>query len=198
MALLFKNVTANTTAVTLNVNGLGAKPVVKSGGTALAAGNLKAGGVYTVRYDGTSFILQGEGGSGTATSGDILAGKTASTDSGDVTGTMADRGAMTINAGTTNQTIPAGYHNGSGIVVGDPDLIAANILNTANIFNVQGTAIAKTTEKKIYTGTVVLNYTDSVTHYFSITGLPSLCQKVFFFMDGSNSGGGREDYTITV
>ncbi len=62
MSLRFKNTTANTGAVTLNINGLGAKPIVKNGGTALSSGNLKAGGVYTVAYDDTNFILQGEGG----------------------------------------------------------------------------------------------------------------------------------------
>ncbi|MNI16974.1 hypothetical protein D3C73_703270 [compost metagenome] len=35
----------------------------------------------------------------------------------------------------------AGYYSG-GTVLGDPDLIAANILNTANIFGVQGSVIA--------------------------------------------------------
>ncbi|MER2126280.1 hypothetical protein [Solibacillus sp.] len=62
ITLRFKNTTANTGAVTLNVNGLGAKPIVKNGGVALSAGNLKASGIYTVCYDGANFILQGEGG----------------------------------------------------------------------------------------------------------------------------------------
>ena len=56
--LRFKNTTANTGAVTLNVNGLGAKPIVKNGGVALSAGDLKASGVYTVVYDGSNFIVQ--------------------------------------------------------------------------------------------------------------------------------------------
>lgn len=64
VSLRFKNTTANTGPVTLNANGLGAKPIVKNGGIALSSGNLKAGGVYSVLYDGTSFILQGEGGYG--------------------------------------------------------------------------------------------------------------------------------------
>ncbi len=62
MALSFKNTTQNTGAVTINVNGLGAKSVLKSNGLALASGNLKANSVYTIRYNGTNFILQGEGG----------------------------------------------------------------------------------------------------------------------------------------
>lgn len=54
---------ANTGASTVNINGLGAKAIKKSNGSAVSAGNLKAGSIYTLAYDGTSFILQGEGGS---------------------------------------------------------------------------------------------------------------------------------------
>ncbi|GED62715.1 hypothetical protein ACQKEY_19185 [Lysinibacillus fusiformis] len=60
--LRFKNTIANTGATTLNVNGLGAKPLRKNGGIALSAGNLKAGGIYSVTYDGASFLLADEGG----------------------------------------------------------------------------------------------------------------------------------------
>lgn len=48
---------ANTGAVTLNVNGLGAKTVTKRGATALAAGDIAAGSVVTVTYDGTQFQM---------------------------------------------------------------------------------------------------------------------------------------------
>ena len=53
---------ANTGASTINVNGLGAKSIRDSKGVALTAGKLVLNGVYTLRYDGTNFILQGEGG----------------------------------------------------------------------------------------------------------------------------------------
>ena len=59
LGVTFKNTVANTGAVTLNVNGMGSKSIVKNGGAVLANGDLKSGGVYTVRYDGTSFVLQG-------------------------------------------------------------------------------------------------------------------------------------------
>lgn len=90
LGISFTNLTQNTGAVTLNVNGLGTKPILKSNGSALTSGNLKAGSVYTVRYSGTSFTLQGEGGEyGTAVAGDVLGGKTIGTDGGLVTGTLA-------------------------------------------------------------------------------------------------------------
>lgn len=129
---------SNTGASTLNVSGLGAKPIVKAGGSALTSGNLKASGVYTLVYDGTSFQLQGEGGSGNATASDLLSGKTASTDAGNIVGTLAltgdaiagnvlsaktfysnnpstkltgtipSKATATITPGTTNQTIASG------------------------------------------------------------------------------------------
>jgi hypothetical protein len=129
---------ANTGASTVDVNGLGAKAIKNGKGNDVATGNLKAGVIYTLAYDGTSFILQGEGGSGTATAPDVLAGKTATTDVGDIIGTMVDRGAMTITPGTTDQVIPAGKHNGSGKVVGDADLIASNIKSGATVFGIVG------------------------------------------------------------
>lgn len=50
---------ASTGAPTLNPDGLGAKSVLKASGN---AASFKANGVYTLVYDGTAFILQGEGG----------------------------------------------------------------------------------------------------------------------------------------
>lgn len=48
---------ANTTAVTLNINGLGAKAVTKSGTNALAGGEIPSGSIVEVVYDGTQFQL---------------------------------------------------------------------------------------------------------------------------------------------
>lgn len=49
--------TTNTGATTINVNGLGAK-AIQSNGAALVAGQLVAGQVYSLVYDGTNFQLQ--------------------------------------------------------------------------------------------------------------------------------------------
>ncbi|MDF2907484.1 MAG: hypothetical protein K0R34_2805 [Herbinix sp.] len=105
---------ASTGASTLNINELGAKAIKKpSGNDAL---NLSAG-LYTLRYDGTNFILQGEGASGDATASDLLLGKKATTDAGEITGTMPDNGpgsAVTVELNNQNQeyTILAGKHSG--------------------------------------------------------------------------------------
>lgn len=45
----------NTGAVTININSLGAQSIVKNGTTALAAGDLVAGEICVIEYDGTNF-----------------------------------------------------------------------------------------------------------------------------------------------
>lgn len=86
MAVCVKINADSTGATTLNWGGQGAKSIKKANGNAVT--NLKANGIYTLRYDGTNFILQGEGGSGNATASDLLSGKTASVDAGDIIGTL--------------------------------------------------------------------------------------------------------------
>ncbi|PKM75269.1 MAG: hypothetical protein CVU92_02345 [Firmicutes bacterium HGW-Firmicutes-17] len=166
MAVSVKFNLDSTAASTLNWCGQGAKPIKKANGTNVT--NLKATGIYTLRYDGTNFILQGEGASGNATASDLISGKTATVDAGEITGTLAltgtavaadilatktayntnpktqvtgtmvNNGAVTITPSTVQQTITGGHHNGSGYVVGDADLIADNIKKNINIFGVVG------------------------------------------------------------
>lgn len=54
----FKAATANTGGATLNVNGLGAKAIVRGVNTTLADGDIAANMLCTVMYDGTNFVLQ--------------------------------------------------------------------------------------------------------------------------------------------
>lgn len=58
MVVYFKANTANTGAATINVNGLGAKTIVKNLNTALADNDILAGQFCTLIYDGTNFVLQ--------------------------------------------------------------------------------------------------------------------------------------------
>lgn len=54
----FKATNANTTTSTLNINSLGAKTIFKEGGAvALASGDIAAGMMVVVEYDGTNFIM---------------------------------------------------------------------------------------------------------------------------------------------
>lgn len=49
---------ANTTNVTVNVSGLGAKAITKNGTTALVAADIPSGMMVEITYDGTRFILE--------------------------------------------------------------------------------------------------------------------------------------------
>ena len=61
---------ANTGASTININALGAISIVKNGSTALASGDIAAGQIYAIGYDGTNFQILSKiasGGSGDVT-----------------------------------------------------------------------------------------------------------------------------------
>ena len=75
-----------------------------------------------------------------ATANDMLNGKTAYVDGQKITGNIPNQGAQTITPGTTNQTIAAGkYLTGAQTIVGDSNLVAANIAEGVSIFGVTGT-----------------------------------------------------------
>jgi hypothetical protein len=56
-AYVVKFTNANTGAATLNVNGLGAQGIVKGASTPLVSGDISAGRVCLLVYDGTNFLL---------------------------------------------------------------------------------------------------------------------------------------------
>lgn len=58
MVVYFKANTANTGTATINVNGLGAKTIVKGVNTTLDNGDISANQLSTLIYDGTNFVLQ--------------------------------------------------------------------------------------------------------------------------------------------
>ncbi|REK68008.1 MAG: hypothetical protein C6P35_03295 [Cohnella sp.] len=138
MRVTVKIHTANTGAATLNVNGLGAKSIKKANGNDVAAGNLKASGVYTLVYDGSAFTLQGEGGSGDAQPSDVLSGKKFTNDNGEQTGTMPNNGTLNFTPGASAQSIPAGYTSG-GTVAAVSNLSAGNIKAGVTVGGVAGT-----------------------------------------------------------
>lgn len=116
----------STGASTINVNGLGAKAIKKSNGNDVT--NIKNGGIYSLRYNASTgnFILQGEGSSGNATASDLLSGKTASTDAGDIIGTMPNKGVFNLGLGVS---VPPGYYSG-GITA---DGKKSAVFNPANV-----------------------------------------------------------------
>lgn len=100
----------NTGAVTLNVNGLGAKAVTKSGSSPLEVGDIAAGAAIQVTYDGTQFqLVSGAGGGGAKAGGVFYENSTTLTSNYTLTtgknAMMA--GPLTVNSGVV-LTIPSG------------------------------------------------------------------------------------------
>ncbi|MFS1513908.1 hypothetical protein VQL36_15895 [Chengkuizengella sp. SCS-71B] len=113
----------------------------------LTAANIKKGkNIFGVAGSFTS--------DATAGASNILTGKTAYVNGSKITGTMTNRGSVAITPGTSKKSIASGYHSGSGYVVGDVDLIAANIKKGKNIFGVAGsfTSDATATASDIVSG----------------------------------------------
>jgi hypothetical protein len=187
--------TASGASPTISVNGLTAKPIWKPNGTAPTAGTLKQDAIATLRYSATAnttgaFILQGEGGSGTATSSDLLSGKTATADTGDLTGTMPNRAGDTVAlssvvSGTTLKLLALdGYRDGVDdyVTITDSDFVAGNILSGVNIFGLTGTlALGRKTAKG---SSNFSNTSNPLT--LTITGLSFAPATIAVYFNGTN------------
>ncbi|HYD49310.1 MAG TPA: DUF1566 domain-containing protein, partial [Terriglobales bacterium] len=104
-----------------------------SGDADLIAANIKSGANL---FGVAGTVIQASGGAAAA---DVLAGQSFSNASAaGLTGTMPNNGAAAITPGTADQTIAAGYHNGSGFCAGDADLAEENIASEAVLFGIEG------------------------------------------------------------
>ena len=76
-------------------------------------------------------VLAGAAGTGgDAVAADVLSGKTFTNDYGPQTGSMTNNGAVTQTiSGGQSYTIPAGYHNGSGIVTAEVDAVHGSFVS---------------------------------------------------------------------
>lgn len=145
----------STGASTLNIDGLGAVPIKKANGRDV--NNLKANGVYTLRYSSgvSSFILQGEGGEGTAQPEQVLIGETFTNDEDTKVGTMPNnsRTSLTTLTTITQQgdyfNIPEGFHKNTRVRANFSNLTSGNIRSGVNIGGVTGAL-------NVYTGERIL------------------------------------------
>lgn len=112
----------NTGAATLNINALGAKPIVRNDGAPLTASQITSGNVATVVYDGTNFRLQSPTTNPTFT-GQVDVGSLVS--AGSITGTAGNLSSLGVTGDITLAgTLKVSPTN--GINFGNDDTITFN------------------------------------------------------------------------
>ena len=108
---------------------------IVKGDVDLVATNLKA----NVEIFGITGNYNPQVATGDVQASEVLEGKTFSNSQGtDFDGKMPNQGAQTYIPSTIDQVIVAGYHNGQGIVKGDENLKASNLLKGVELFGVVG------------------------------------------------------------
>lgn len=106
-----KALNANTGASTINVNSLGIKSIKRDGSIALTAGDILAGEIVTLIYDGTNFQLVNAGNIGNSS------------------------GNIPISNGTVNTNLNAEQHNGLKVKVidiGDWNMDSTSMVSIAH------------------------------------------------------------------
>lgn len=127
---------ANTGAVTLNIDSLGAKSVTRDGSTALVAGDIASGEVVMVVYDGTRFqtigpntfngtlpVANGGTGQTSYTNGQLLIGNT--------TGNTLTKATLTAGSGISITNGTGSITVASTVSTGDITF-STNTISTAN------------------------------------------------------------------
>ncbi len=97
MRLRVKFTNANTGASTINLNGLGAKAIRKNVSAVLVSGDILAGGIYELVYDGTNFQLI----TPTGNSSGIVPAALTKTDDTNVTITLGGSPSISLLAATS-------------------------------------------------------------------------------------------------
>ena len=105
---LFSFVVANTNtgAVTINIDGVGSKSITRTGSTALVAGDMVAGQVAVIEYDGTRFqLLNGNSFTNLLVSGTLTYGGVTLTNAVTGTGKMMLDTSPTVNNPTVTNYV---------------------------------------------------------------------------------------------
>jgi hypothetical protein len=173
---------ANTGAVTLNINSIGAKAITKNGTTALVANDILAGSVVIVTYDGTQFQLSNPA-TLPASVSSFTAGTTGFTPSTATTGAITLAGTLNVaNGGTGATTLTSG-----SVIVGagtsTPTFVAPT--TTGNVlFTTNGTSWSSTA--KIISGTAVASTSGTI---ITFTSIPSWVKRITFMITALSTSG---------
>ncbi|MDQ7094230.1 hypothetical protein REC12_11580 [Desulfosporosinus sp. PR] len=141
-------VAGSYSAGTINPTG-NATPTQVLSGTTFSSATYPNGSTGTMANNGAVTLTPGpsnvaipagyHNGSGIVSAVSVPAGNVLSgTTIAGTSGAMANNGAVVMTPGTANQAIATGYHNGSGYVKGDANLVTGNIKAGASIFGVAG------------------------------------------------------------
>ena len=198
----------NTSAVTLNIDGVGVKSVTRTGSVALVSGDMVAGQLVLVEYDGTRFqLLNGNSFTKLNVSGTLgvtgltTLGVTGASFPGSTSGTA--KIVAPASAGTTTFTLPATTDTLVGKATTDTlsnKTLTSPVLDTA----VTGTAVATQAQQETGTATDVLVtsgrqqfHPSAIKGWAVVTmsgGTPTLATNYNITSIGDNGTG---DFTIT-
>ena len=134
IAFQFKATNTNTGASTLNVNAQGTQSIVRTDGSALSAGDILAGGIVSVMYDGTNFQLMNDAGGKAETFSNVTVTGTATINVANVTTfSPAITNAQLANSNVTigNTAVNLG---GTITTINNATLANANITSVAVAF----------------------------------------------------------------
>jgi|GEM_PF-3413761 len=187
------NVTA-TGAITLNINNLGAKNVYDYYGNKVS--DIHGGFIANLAYNAVdeNFILQGKGGGGNATSADLLSGKTATVDGGQIVGSMpnnpwglvSNQSLVWNDSGNIKLAIkmPVGAYleakdsnnpTLSEVDVIENNLVSGNIKAGTNIFGVSGkSSVVDTADATALTADKILSGYSAYANGSKINGSATL------------------------
>ena len=143
----------NTTSVTLNIDGLGAKAVTRDGSVALAAGDIKSGEVVVVVYDGTRFQVVSQLNS----AGDVTFANVSITSALNVGGVSTFTGLITANGGVSgalNGTVGATTPNtGSFTTLTTSSTVTLNGGTANGVLYLNGSKVATSGSALVFDGT---------------------------------------------
>ena len=165
-SLKFKAGGTNTGAATLNVDSLGAVAIKRLNGDDVAAGDIVAGGIYEVAFDGTYYVLLGAG-TGSGTYGTLSGANTwsganvfsSSVTIGDGSGDAVVIKGTTVNSymsGLLSTSSAANLRSAIGVPTGTsgavlPFLNAANTFSGVNTFTASQAITADATGNGLLT-----------------------------------------------